>query len=478
MSEDDSNLNILFVSGECLPFCANGGVADMTFALSKYIDKYDNADVRVALPLYQNIPDEYKSLFKLVGERTIELNWRKIECAIYEYKWNEITYYFIDNKQYFGRDRLYGYDDDIERFCFFCKAVLEMFPIVSFYPDIIHANDWQSGMTCVFLKVLEWQNPKYEHIKSVFNIHNLTYQGKTDFSMVKDLLNIDDKFAYLFDFFGEANITKASLLCADGVVVVSETYKEEITATDKGNGLQNIFEQIDHKFYAIGNGIDYEYYNPSTDPSIYEKFDENTLDKRITNKIKLQEELGLDVNPDAPLFGFVGYMTTIKGMDLVKEILEEFIQKGIQFVSVGGGSEEYEFFMRSLNEKYPTSVKIMFKYDRAYAKKIYSGADFLFNISSVEPGGLCPMIANKYGCLPIIYKTGGLKDNFFDFKNEDGNAYVLTSYDKNTLTDLIDGILKDFENKEKMQKYIEMGMKKDFNITKCAEKYFKLYNEI
>ena len=166
MSDNDKKLNILFVSGECLPFCANGGVADMCFALPKYLHKTGKVDVRVVIPLYSKIPDEYKSQFKLVGERTVELTWRKEYCGIYEYELNGITYYFIDNKQYFFRDNLFGYDDDVERFSFFSKAVLDMFPIVSFYPDIIHTNDWQSGMVCTFLKILEWQNPKYEHIKT------------------------------------------------------------------------------------------------------------------------------------------------------------------------------------------------------------------------------------------------------------------------------------------------------------------------
>ncbi len=477
MSENNT-LNILFVSGECLPFCANGGVADMCFALPKYLNKIEDIDIRVVIPMYSKIPEEYREKFKLAGERTVELSWRKEYCGIYEYELNGITYYFIDNKQYFGRDNLCGYDDDVERFSFFSKAVLDMFPIVGFYPDIIHTNDWQSGMVCTFLKILAWQNPKYEKIKTVMNIHNLTYQGITNFNAVKDLLGVEDKFSYLFDFFGKANIMKSSLLCADRVVAVSETYREEIQKTDKGNGLQNVLESIDHKLSGIINGIDYEFYNPATDPAIYQTYTEETLEDRKVNKLKLQEELGFTIDENIPLYSFVGFMASHKGMDLLRQVLEPFIQKGVQFVAIGGITNEYEGFMRSMNEKYPNQVKIKFGYDRKLAKKAYAGADFLFNIASVEPCGLCPLIANKYGCLPIVYQTGGLKDNFTDFKYTNGNGYVLKDYDVSSLNDLIDRTLRDYENKEKMKDYMITGMHQNFDIKDCAEKYLKLYQEM
>lgn len=476
--QDNKKLNILFVSGECLPFCANGGVAEMCYALPKYLHKTGNVDVRVVIPLYSRIPEEYRSQFKLVGERTVELSWRREYCGIYEFEFKGITYYFIDNKQYFERENLFGYDDDVERFSFFSKAVLDMLPIVNFYPDVIHANDWQAGMVCTFLKILEWQNPKYEHIKSLMMVHNLIYQGITDFSVVKDILDVDDKFTYLFDFYGKANIMKASLLCADHIVAVSETYKDEIQNTDKGNGLQNILLSVNHKFTGITNGIDYEYYNPETDPTIYEQYSPDSLEKRFKNKEKLQEELGLVVDEKIPLFCFIGYMANHKGIDLLKQIIDRYIDQGIQFVAIGGGTPDSEEFMRGLNERHPGMVKVNFGHDSVMAKKMYAGADFLFNIASVEPCGLCPLIANRYGTLPIVYATGGIKDNVSDFKYTNGNGYVLKDYDTTSLCDLIDRAIRDFDNKEKINSYIQSGFNQSFDVKECADKYLKIYEKM
>lgn len=471
-------LNILFVSAECVPFCANGGVAEMCYSLPKYLNNTEQVDIRIVLPLYSKIPEKYKNEFKLIGERNVELTWRNEYCGIYEYEHNGITYYFISNDQYFARPNLFGYDDDVERFSFFSKAVLDILPMINFYPDIIHTNDWQSGMVCTFLKVLAWQNPKYEHIKTILNIHNLAFQGISDFKVVKDLLGVDDKFAYLFDFYGKANLMKASILTADKIIAVSETYKDEIQNTDRGMGLQNILQSVDHKLEGIINGIDYDFYNPATDPHIYQNFDENSIEKKVINKTKLQEELGLDVGEDIPMFSLIGYMASHKGIDLLIQVLPKFLNDGAQLVVIGGGVPEYENKMRELQIAYPKNVNIKFGFDSQYVKKLYAGSDFLFNIATIEPCGLCPMIANKYGSLPIVYATGGMKDNFSDFKYQNGNGYVLKDYDATSLSDLIERALRDYQNKEKIHAYISTGFKQDFNIENCAKKYFDVYKEM
>jgi starch synthase len=471
-------LNILFVTAECVPFCANGGVAEMCYSLPKYLNNTNEVDIRVILPLYSKIPEKYKNEFKLIGERTVELSWRKEYCGIYEYEFGGIMYYFVSNPQYFDRSNMFGYADDVERFSFFSKAVLDILPMINFYPDVIHTNDWQSGMVCTFLKVLEWQNSKYEHIKTVLNIHNLAFQGVCEFKAVKDLLGIDDKFAYLFDFYGKANLMKASILCSDKIVAVSETYAEEIRTAEKGSGLGNIIDSENHKLCGIINGIDYDFYDPETDPHIYQNYNKNSLDKKEINKLKFQEELGLEIGSNIPMFSFVGYMSSQKGLDLLLQVIPQFLEKGVQFVVIGGGVSEYENKMRKLAADFPKNVNIKFGFDSRYVKKIYASADFLFNISSTEPCGLCPMIANKYGSLPIIYATGGLKDNFSDFKYQNGNAYVLKDYDMTSLSDIISRALRDYQNKEKVKLYQISGMNQNFDIEICAEKYLKLYEEM
>ena len=450
----------------------------MMYALPKYLSAREDLDVRVVMPLHKNISEKYKEDFRLIAERNVELTWRNEYCGIYEYQENNITYYFIDNKHYFDRDNLYGYDDDIERYSFFCKAVLDILPMVSFYPDIIHANDWQSSLVCTFLKVLEWANPNYEHIMSVLTIHNLAFQGQTAFDVVKNLLGIDDKFSYLFDYFGSANIMKAGILCADEVVTVSETYKNEILNTEKGGGLQGVLQSVAHKFCAIEDGIDYEFYDPATDNCIYSNFDINSLDKRKENKLKLQEELNLKVDENVPLYAFVGYMAAHKGFDILKDVLEKYVQNGIQFVAVGSVQEEYKEFLEGLCEKYPEQVFIKFGHSSEMARKIYASADFLFNVASNEPYGLCPVLANRYGALPIVFTAGGLVDNFSDFKYINGNGYILKNYDSNSLSDLIDRTLRNFEDKEKMKNYMKTGMEQDFEIKHCAEKYLELYKNL
>lgn len=471
-------LNILFVSAECVPFCANGGVAEMCYSLPKYLERSGQVDIRVVLPLYSKIPEQYKKEFRLIGERTVELTWRNEYCGIYEYKHGNITYYFIANDQYFSRPNLFGYEDDVERFSFFSKAVLDILPMINFYPDIIHTNDWQSGMVCTFLKVLEWQNPNYEHIKTVLNIHNLAFQGISDFKVVKDLLGVDDKFAYLFDFYGKANLMKASILTADKIIPVSETYTEEIQTTDKGMGLQNIMQSVSYKVEGITNGIDYDFYNPETDPYIYQNYNKDTIELKVKNKLELQKELELEVNETTPMFAFIGYMSPTKGIDLLIQTLPKFLEAGAQLVGIGGGVPEYENKMRALEQQYPNNVKIKYGFDSQYVKKIYAASDFLLNLASIEACGLCPMIANKYGSLPIVYATGGLKDNFTDFKYQNGNGYIFKNYDSVSLNDLIERALHDYENKEKINQYIEAGMEENFSIDNCAEKYLEVYKEM
>ncbi|MBQ8451202.1 MAG: glycogen synthase [Clostridia bacterium] len=474
----NKKLNILFATAECIPFCANGGVAEMCHMLPKYLNASGEVDIRVIMPLYSTIPEKYRNEFRLIGEKTVNLSWRNSYCAIYEYKRRGIIFYFISNDQYFNREQLFGYDDDIERFTFFSRAVLDIIPMTGFFPDIIHANDWQSGTICTFLKILPWQNPKYEHIKTVLQVHNLAYQGIADFSVVKDVLDVEDKFAYLFDYFGKANLMKAALLCTDEIVAVSKSYAEEIQTHEGGAGLENIFVDSKHKLHGIINGIDYSYYNPSIDNDIYTNYDKSSLAAKVENKLKLQKDLGLEIGEDIPVFAIIGLMAEHKGIDLLLQVIDKYLDAGAELIAIGHGPEDYENKMKALQEKFPTRVNIKFGFDGSYVKKLYSGSDFLFNLASIEPCGLCPLVANRYGSLPIVYLTGGIKDNCTDFKYQNGNAYILKNYDGTSLSDLIDRALRDFSDKEKFTSYMVSAMNQSFDITDCAKQYLELYHKM
>lgn len=480
---DDNNENkkidILFVSSECEPFCSRGGLSDFSHSLPKYLNRHENVDIRVVLPNYGCIPKEFSENFKLVGERTVELTWRKEYCGILEYEHDGITYYFIDNKQYFDREKIYGYSDDVERFSFFSRAVLDMLPVVNFFPDIIHTNDWQTGMVCAFLKMLAWQNPKYEHIKTVLTVHNFTFQGKANLSVVRDLLGIEEKFAYLFDAYGSANILKASLLCADQIVTVSEGYMAEAKLNQHGCGLSQTLEEIDHKFTSITNGVDYEIYDPEKDENLYTKFNKETaIETRKQTKLKLQEELGLEVNENAPLYLFVSIMEQGKGIELMSATIKNYLNSGAQLIAMGYGNPEYVNFFVNLQAEYPTKVHYISGYNHLGLRKMYAGCDFFFSLKNMEPCGLFPLVASKYGCLPIVYLTGGINDNFTDFKYNGGNGYVLKEYTVEAFDELLSRTIKHFEDKEKMENHVVNVMDQDFDIINCVNGYLELYEEM
>lgn len=478
--EENKKIDILFVSSECSPFCSRGGLSDFSHSLPKFLNRNENVDIRVVLPLYSSIiPKEFSDNFWLVGERTVELTWRKEYCGIYEYEYDGITYYFIDNKQYFDREKIYGYGDDIERFSFFSKAVLDMLPIINFFPDIIHANDWQTGIVCSFLKILAWQNPKYEHIKTVFTVHNFSYQGKANLNIVRDLLGIEDKFAYLFESYGSANILKASLLCADKIVTVSKTYKEEVSENIYGSGASDFLSQVEHKFVGITNGVDYEIYNPETDPELFVNYTKEYAGMcRAENKLKLQQELGIEQNADVPLYLFVSIMEQGKGIELLSATLRNVLNSGAEFVAMGYGNPEYVNFFVNLQSEYPNKVHFYSGYNPSLLRKMFAGSDFFFSLKNMEPCGLFPLIANKYGCLPIVYYTGGIKDNFTDFKYNGGNGYVLKEYSAPALEEMLARTLRHFAEKEKLNNHVVAAMEQDFNIKRCANEYLEVYDEM
>lgn len=472
---------ILFVASEAQPFCATGGLADVCGSLPKEIKKNNpEIDIRTIIPLYSNIPYLFRKNFKYIGHIYVTLSWRKEYCGVFEYDYDGVKYYFIDNEKYFKRDGgEYGYMDDGERFAFFSKGVLEILSMIDFFPDIIHVNDWQSALIPTYLKTMSWDD-RYKNIKTVLTIHNILYQGRFGKQVLTDVFGIDQRFEGLLTYDNDVNVLKSAIVSADKIVTVSPSYAEEIKTPEHSNGLFNIVRQNEYKLKGILNGLDYDFYNPKTDKVIYTNYDAENLENKKKNKELLQKEFGLDVDPDKPIVAFCSRMNIHKGFDLIKSCIEKLISElDLQFVGVGSGDREYEDFFRYLNNKYPGKVHISIGYSLEIGKKIYSGADIYIMPSLTEPCGLSQIVASRYGVVPIVRETGGLRDTIKDFGCiGGGNGYTFSNACVGDLEYSIRRAVTDFRDKKGWEEKVKTVMSIDFSWKKTAKEYVDLYNEL
>jgi len=483
--KDDKSSNktkVLFVASECQPFCATGGLADVCASLPKFITaSYKDIDIRVMLPLYGTIKEEYRKGFKFVGEWYVSLSWRKEYCGVFEYDYQGVKYYFLDNERYFKRDNYqYGYGDDHERFAFFSKACVEVLPLLNFEPDVIHSNDWQTALIPVYLKTGKFSQEFYNKIKTVMCIHNIAYQGRFGLDIVNDVLGIDKQHTKLLEFDGDSNFMKAGVVCADKVITVSPSYANEIQSGEYAHGLDSIMREYSYKLQGILNGIDNDDNDPKTDKNIYMNYDKNTLDKKLENKFALQREFGLNIDEKAPILAVVARFPKHKGIDLIKATMEKFlVEGGAQFVAVGEGEKEFEDYFKYLNAKYPKQAHISLGFSREIGKKIYAGADIYLMPSKSEPCGLSQMIASRYGTVPIVRETGGLKDSIKDFGCEGGgNGYTFNRYNVGDFEYSVWRAINDFKDKTEWKKKVEKVMSVDFSWKNTVKNYVDLYNSL
>ena len=472
---------ILFVASEAQPFCATGGLADVCGSLPKEIKLEDPSfDIRTIIPLYSNIPACFRKDFKFIGHIYVTLSWRKEYCGVFEYDYQGVKYYFIDNEKYFKRENgEYGYFDDAERFAFFSKSVIDILPTIDFMPDIIHVNDWQSAMIPVYLKTNDY-GEEYKNIKTILNIHNIQYQGRYGSQILTDVLGVDEQYRSILDQDGDVNILKGAIVTADKVITVSPTYAEEIKTIEHSNGLSSIVCENAYKLRGILNGLDYNFYNPETDKIIYTNYNKDSIEIRKRNKELLQKEFGLEVNPDKPMFSFCSRINVLKGFDLIKSCIEKLINElDIQLVGVGPADKEFYDFFSYLNNKYPKSVHISLGFSLELGKKIYSGADVYLMPSLTEPCGLSQIVASRYGAIPIVRETGGLKDTIKDFGCiGGGNGYTFTNPVVSDLEYSIRRAVADYKDKEEWEKKIKKVMSLDFSWNKTAKEYIETYNEL
>lgn len=473
---------VLYVTSECLPFCATGGLADVAGSLPKFIAQNDkNIDMRVVLPLYSDIPSCYRDKFTFHGHKNISVAWRQLYLGVFSYKMGNVTYYFLDNEYYFKRNGgIYSYYDDGERFAYVSNAVIEMLSMIDFVPDIIHANDWQSALIPIYLKTRYKDDPTLNKIKTVFTLHNTEYQGKFDMKIIGDVFGIDAKYKNLLEYNKDLNLVKGAIVCCDKFTTVSPTYAQEILVSKEfSNGLDSILNENSYKTSGIINGIDYEFYNPKTDDTVFKNYDIDSIEAKKDNKVELQKMFGLNVDPEIPMLSIVTRMANHKGIDLIKGGIEQILSQRVQLVVVGSGTQMYENFFKYLEQKYQGKVKAAIGYSNTLARKTYAASDIFIMPSRTEPCGLSQMVASRYGAVPIVRETGGLKDSIRDFGCEGGgNGYTFTNYNTGDLVYSINRALQDFYNKDTWVEKIKTCMKQDFTWKNSSIKYIELYRDL
>lgn len=469
-------MKVLYAASEALPFIASGGLGDVAGSLPHALRKR-LIGCRVVLPMYDTIKQELKDTMKFITHISVPVAWRRQYCGIFEAKHNGVIYYLIDNQYYFKRDTIYGHYDDAERFAFFSRAVLEIIPYIDFKPDIIHCNDWQTALTPVYYSAMYANSPGYENIKTIFTIHNIQYQGVYGKELLEDVLGIPADKASLLEYDGCINFMKGAIECADKVTTVSPSYADEILDPWYSHGLDSILNERRYKLSGILNGIDTVGYDPATDKCIKANFSADDIAGKKIDKEELQKEMGLPVKPGVPVIGMVTRLVSHKGLDLVKGILDELLATSeMQLVVLGSGDYEYESYFRWIAEKYPDKVGLRIGFVPELARKIYAGADMFLMPSKSEPCGLSQMVALRYGTVPIVRETGGLRDSITDCGDGKGNGFTFKSYNAHDMLDAIRRALTLYYNGD-WNELVLRALNCDFSWGRSANAYIRLYKE-
>ena len=464
---------ILFVASEARPFIATGGLADVIGSLPQALAKDPAYDIRVVLPLYSDIKPEYRRKMAFLGNIFVQLAWRNQYCGVFTCVDSGVTYYFIDNEQYFKRPGCYGYFDDGERFAFFSRAVMEILPFIDFYPEVLHCHDWQTALAAVYLKTIYCKRPEYQFIRSLFTIHNIEYQGKYALDIMEDLFGIDKTNGYLLEYNGCINLMKAAIECSEKFSTVSPTYANEIKTAQYAHGLQEIIGKNAFKLTGILNGIDVESYNPTKDKALFAPFSADDLSNKKVCKEELQKMLGLPVK-DVPMIAMITRLVSHKGLELVKTVAEDILHEDVQFVLLGTGDTAYENYFRDLGRRYEGKASINIAFNGDLSRKIYSGADIFLMPSVSEPCGLSQMIASRYATVPVVRETGGLYDSIKPY-GAGGNGFTFASCNPYDMLYVLHEALDTYKNEEEWTALMKKAATTDFSWLRSAEEYKKLY---
>lgn len=476
-------MKILFTASECVPFVKTGGLADVVGALAPVLAGQGH-DVRVILPLYSAIAPKWQEKMQYLLDFEVQLGWRRQYCGVQTLKKDGVTYYFLDNKYYFGRPYIYGLGgDEYERYGFFCRASLNLLPLINFAPDILHAHDWQSGMIPALLKIQYAHLPFYANIRTMFTIHNLQYQGIFGIKEVQDVLGLGDGLwtSDKLECYGCANFMKAALVYADAITTVSPSYAEEITTAYYGERLDGLIRARRDSVYGVLNGIDIVDYDPEKDPMIVKNYTIDTLDDKVQNKLALQEALGLEVNAGIPLIAMVGRLSNQKGLDLVDHVLGDIMSENVQLVVLGMGEARYTNLFSWAEQQYRGKMAARFAMDHELAHRLYASADFFLMPSQFEPCGLSQMMSLRYGTVPIVRETGGLRDTVLSYNEytKEGNGFTFLNYNAHDMLYVIRRALSYYRDQPEVIRELRIrGMKGDYSWTHSAGEYVKLYEKI
>ncbi len=475
-------MKILYATSEAVPFCKTGGLADVAGSLPTALTE-QGAEVAVVLPLYRKVKERYINQLTFECYDYVNLAWRHCYCGLFSMVKDGVTYYFLDNEQYFNRPDLYGYIDDGERFGFFSRAIVQMLGHLKFWPDVIHCNDWQTALVPIYLKDDGVRDARYRSIKTTLTIHNIEYQGRYGMQVLGDLFGLDHGWAedgtIVMD--GDVNLLKGAILCADAVNAVSPTYANELKMAYFAHRLENIMRSCSYKLSGVLNGIDLKKYDPATDPHLTANFTAEAMDGKQACKANLQRLLGLREEPYVPIVAIVSRLVSHKGLDLICEVLHDMMKLPIQLVVLGKGDRKYEEFFHWAAQQYPGRMAVRLDYNEDLSMSIYSGADLFLMPSKSEPCGLSQMIAMRYGTIPIVRETGGLKDTVQPYEAwcDGGNGFTFANYNSADMLHVIREavyLYKDYP--EAFSHLRKRAMASDFSWARSAKQYLSIYANI
>jgi len=473
---------ILFAASEAVPFIKTGGLADVVGSLPKYFDK-DEYEVRVILPKYACMEEKWQKKLKLIAAFNVKLGWRQQYVGILKCDYKGIGYYFVDNEYYFAGPNPYGQiHEDVEKFAYFSKAVVEALPKLDFVPDIVHCHDWQTGLIPVYMRTLYGDMDFYKDIKTVYSIHNILFQGRWRLTSVQDATGLPE---YLFtseylEAYGESNYMKGGIVFSDAVTTVSKSYAMEIMTPEGGAGLDGVLRKYSYKLFGIQNGLDYDLFHPGKDTYIPYRYDkENVLEQKAKNKGSLQKELKLPKKKNVFMLGMVSRMSDQKGFDLVAYILEEFLsQENVQMVVLGTGEERYENMFRYFADRFPEKLSANIGYSEEMAHKIYASCDAFLMPSLFEPCGLSQLMSLRYGTIPIVRETGGLRDTVMPYNKylDTGTGFSFANYNAHEMKDAILAAMDLYSHhKANWKNMVVRGMEADFSWKSSYDEYRELY---